>query len=154
MNTNCSCDKCIPPLLPNIYIYIYIYIKELNVIFIVTTLLLSHISKVFKSTSVQFGLCRSTLVNLIRFSPLGSIWSTSVYNDSIWSISVHFGQFGSLRSISDHFGLIGLFRSTLVNLVYFSPLWSIFVYLGSFGPLGFEWFTLVYFSSFWSIRFT
>ena len=52
--------------LKKIYIYIYIYInlklimsKTLNIAFIVTTLLLSHIKVAFQSTSVQQFLSES-----------------------------------------------------------------------------------------------
>ena len=90
-----------------------------------------HLFGLVRSTSIQFGLLRFTLVQLGPFSPfipIQSIWFTSVYFNllrSIWSCSVQFNPFGP-------FGLLQSIASTLVhsvNLTYFKSLLSNLVYL-------------------------
>ena len=97
--------------------------------FIVITLLLSHISVAFRSIMVQFSPFWSTLVHLVNFDPFSPLWCISVHIDSFDLFQFNSANFHPLWSI----------RSTLVR---FDPLrsirsnsvWSILVNFGLIGP--------------------
>ena len=98
----------------NLYIYIYIISRNLRISFIVTMLLLSHIS-------IAFLFIWSTLVHSVHFGPLWSNWYNSVH----WVYLVYFSIFWSIESIPDLLGFkliifVGcLFSFGLKNSVFF-----------------------------------
>ena len=101
---------------------IYIISKNWNLAFIVTTLLLSHISVAFQSNWFIHSIQPTSVYSIhsFHFNLFDLLWS-------IQSTLVHFGLFSPfIPSVySVHFNLFRSIRSTSIHLVHFGPFNSI-----------------------------